>query len=171
MPQFRIRKQGRPRAGNRPGKQLGVPILTDEILTSETFILHPQLAKDTLVLGDWRLCRLLRMNDRTYPWLILVPKRADIREVIDLSDDDQHQLTREVAEASRALRRLLSPDKLNVAALGNVVPQLHVHVIARFTGDPAWPRPVWGVTPVAPFTDTEARAERARWQAALGLSQ
>lgn len=140
-------------------------------MTGGTFILHQQLAKDTLVLGDWRLSRLLRMNDRTYPWLILVPKRADIREIIDLSDADQQQLTMEIAEASRALRRLLSPDKLNVAALGNVVPQLHVHVIARFTSDPAWPRPIWGVTPVVPFTDTEAATEVRRWQAALGLSQ
>lgn len=140
-------------------------------MTGETFLLHPQLAKDTLVIGDWPLCRLLRMNDRSYPWLILVPKRADIREIIDLANDDQQLLTREIAEASRALRRLLSPDKLNVAALGNVVPQLHVHIIARFTRDPAWPRPIWGVKPVEPFAAADGAGEVTRWQQALGVAQ
>ena len=141
------------------------------ILTGETFILHEQLAKDTLVIGDWPLCRLLRMSDSTYPWLILVPKRTDIREIIDLAESDQQILMTEIAQASRALRQELAPDKINVAALGNVVPQLHVHIIARFTSDPAWPRPIWGVTPAKAFGPKNADADLARWRAALGVSQ
>jgi diadenosine tetraphosphate (Ap4A) HIT family hydrolase len=140
-------------------------------LTDETFILHPQLAKDTLLIGDWPLCRLLRMNDQSYPWLILVPKRADIREIIDLREEDQHLLMTEISAVSRALRQVHAPDKINVAALGNVVPQLHVHVIARFTSDPAWPRPIWGVTPVQSLTDADAKKELAAWRTALNLTQ
>lgn len=140
-------------------------------MTAETFILHPQLTKDTMVIGDWALCRLLRMNDRTYPWLILVPKRAGIREIIDLAEDDQQQLMREIAKASHALRQIHTPDKINVAALGNVVPQLHVHVIARFTSDPAWPRPIWGVHPTEPFADADAKAEVTLWHSVLRLAQ
>lgn len=140
-------------------------------MTAETFILHPQLTKDTMVIGDLSLCRLLRMNERTYPWLILVPKRADIREIIDLAEDDQLQLMREIAQVSHALRQVHTPDKINVAALGNVVPQLHVHIIARFTGDPAWPRPIWGVHPVEPFAASDAKAEVALWHGTLRLAQ
>ncbi|MBL9035731.1 MAG: HIT domain-containing protein, partial [Rhodospirillaceae bacterium] len=95
------------------------------------FELHPQLAADGLFLADWPLCRVLRMNDRTYPWLILVPRRANIREIIDLVDEDQQILMQEIARASAALKTLRRPRKINVAALGNMVPQLHVHVIGR----------------------------------------
>jgi diadenosine tetraphosphate (Ap4A) HIT family hydrolase len=141
-------------------------------LKSESFILHEQLATDTLVVGDWQLCRLLRMNDRTYPWLILVPRRPEIREIIDLGNEDQHQLMTEIGTASHALRQLHAPDKINVAALGNMVPQLHVHVIARFTSDPAWPRPIWGVQPAEPFaTAADAKHEIDRWQTVLRLPQ
>lgn len=139
--------------------------------TGEAFVLHPQLAADTLVLGDWPLCRLLRMNDRTYPWLILVPKRAEIREIIDLAETDQQRLMQEISAASHALRRSLTPDKINVAALGNVVPQLHVHIVARFTKDAAWPRPIWGVAPVVAFDPADVPAEISHWQRTLGLSQ
>lgn len=141
-------------------------------MKSESFILHEQLATDTLVVGDWQLCRLLRMNDRTYPWLILVPRRPEIREIIDLGNEDQHQLMTEIGTASHALRQLHAPDKINVAALGNMVPQLHVHVIGRFTSDPAWPRPIWGVQPAEPFaTAADAKHEIARWQTVLRLPQ
>jgi diadenosine tetraphosphate (Ap4A) HIT family hydrolase len=134
---------------------------------SETeFTLHPQLAADCLDIGDWPLCRLLRMNDRTYPWLILVPRRAGIREIIDLAGPDRARLMEEIAAASETLRRETGAHKLNVAALGNAVPQLHVHVIARFTTDPAWPRPIWGIQPPLPLGD-EADRECVRWQAAL----
>jgi len=128
-----------------------------------TFALHPQLSADTFVVGDWPLCRVLRMNDRAFPWLILVPRVADIREIIDLSDADQLLLMGEISRASRALKALLNPDKLNVAALGNAVPQLHVHVIARYRTDPAWPRPIWGVqAPVAFGGDAEAELAKLR---------
>lgn len=138
---------------------------------SETeFTLHPQLAADCLEIGDWPLCRLLRMNDSTYPWLILVPRRPAIREIIDLERSDQIRLMEEIALASAALRRETGAHKLNVAALGNAVPQLHVHVIARFTTDSAWPRPIWGVQPPVPL-GAAADSERARWRAALQPDQ
>lgn len=136
-------------------------------MTGTRFTLDPQLAADTFALGDWPLCRLLRMNDRGYPWLILVPRVANIREIIDLPESDQQVLMSEIARASRALRQLLQPDKINVAALGNMVPQLHVHIIGRFTGDAAWPRPIWGVKPAELFDTTSAGIETSRWQSAL----
>lgn len=130
------------------------------------FSLHPQLAEDCLDLGDWPLCRLLRMNDRTYPWLILVPRIKGAREIIDLAEADQMRLMQEIARASTALKRVTQADKLNVAALGNAVPQLHVHVIARFTRDPAWPKPIWGIVPPDAFTE-DTMAETAKWRRVL----
>lgn len=109
--------------------------------------LHPQLEQDAGVVDDLPLSRLLLMNDANYPWLLLVPRRAGASEIVDLDDADQRQLMSEIAAASRALKALTGCDKLNVAALGNAVPQLHVHIIARRRDDPAWPRPVWGVRP------------------------
>ena len=91
------------------------------------------------------------MNVVALPWLVLVPRRENIREIIDLEKKDQLQLWDEVAVLSKILRDLVNPHKLNVAALGNVVPQLHVHVIARFENDPAWPKPVWGNLPMQPY--------------------
>ncbi len=132
-----------------------------------TFDLHPQLAADGLFLADWPLCRVLRMNDRTYPWLILVPRIGGIREIIDLEASEQQILMQEIARASEALKRLRRPHKINVAALGNMVPQLHVHVIGRDEGDPAWPKPVWGVVPADPFPPLEAEMEVGAWREAL----
>jgi diadenosine tetraphosphate (Ap4A) HIT family hydrolase len=109
--------------------------------------LHPQLARDTTALGDLPLSHVLVMNDANYPWLILVPRKADITEVIDLDEVEQTRLMSEVARTARALREVTACHKLNIAALGNAVPQLHVHVIARFRDDAAWPKPVWGVAP------------------------
>lgn len=136
-------------------------------MSDTNFTLHPQLAADCLDLGDWPLCRLLRMNDSTYPWLILVPRVTGARDMIDLADADQQRLMGEIGEASRILRQVTKAEKLNVAALGNVVPQLHVHVIARFAGDAAWPKPIWGVKPPVPYPPAAAEAEAARWRAAL----
>lgn len=136
-------------------------------MTTRDFTLHPQLAADCLDIGDWPLCRLLRMNDRSYPWLILVPRVTGARDMIDLTEQDQMRLTREIAQASTVLRQELACDKLNVAALGNVVPQLHVHVIARFTKDPAWPKPVWGVMPPVAMSEEESAAEVSRWRKQL----
>lgn len=109
--------------------------------------LHPQLDKDTASVGDLPLCRVLLIKDAQYPWLVLVPRRVDTVEIIDLDEVAQAQLMTEITRVSRALREITRCDKLNVAALGNVVPQLHVHIIARRRTDAAWPRPVWGVMP------------------------
>ena len=106
--------------------------------------LHPQLAADTHSVGDLPLSRLLIIQDAHYPWLILVPRQPDVTEIIDLGPAEQAQLMGEIARAGAALKEITGCHKLNIAALGNVVPQLHVHVIARSKSDPAWPQPVWG---------------------------
>jgi diadenosine tetraphosphate (Ap4A) HIT family hydrolase len=131
------------------------------------FALHPRLAADTFTLGDFPLCRLLLMNDAQYPWFILVPRRENAREIYQLADADQQQLLRESARLSRAVMEEFRGDKLNVAALGNVVPQLHVHHVVRYSGDPAWPAPVWGRHPPRPYTDAERDARIAALRAAL----
>jgi diadenosine tetraphosphate (Ap4A) HIT family hydrolase len=118
--------------------------------------LHPQLEGDTVAVGDLALSRLLLANDANYPWILLVPRRLGASEIIDLPEIDQTALLAEVGRACRALRTVTPCDKLNVAALGNVVPQLHVHVIARRRGDPAWPKPVWGAVPARHY-DPDAR--------------
>jgi diadenosine tetraphosphate (Ap4A) HIT family hydrolase len=116
-----------------------------------TYTLHPQLERDTVPVGDLALSRVLLMNDANYPWLILVPRREGAVEIVDLVDDDRQQLMRDIALASTALKALTECEKLNVAAIGNVVPQLHVHVVGRRHSDPAWPRPVWGVAPAVSY--------------------
>jgi diadenosine tetraphosphate (Ap4A) HIT family hydrolase len=106
------------------------------------------------------------MNDATYPWIILVPERLGAREIFELAETDRLALMEEVAISSRALWEAFQPDKLNVAALGNLVPQLHVHVVARFRSDPAWPAPVWGKTEVRPYSEDalqEMRTRVIRW--------
>ncbi|PLX85025.1 MAG: hypothetical protein C0614_04635 [Desulfuromonas sp.] len=120
------------------------------------FTLHPQLAQDTLTVGDLPLCRLLLMNDSNYPWLILVPRRHEITEIYQLDDADQQQFIKESSVLSQALARLFCADKINVAALGNLVPQLHIHHVVRYHNDPAWPKPVWGLLPARPYPDGEA---------------
>ncbi|ROP83657.1 diadenosine tetraphosphate (Ap4A) HIT family hydrolase [Stella humosa] len=108
------------------------------------FTLDPRLEGDTIPVIQLGLSTVLLMDEPAWPWLILVPMRADVRELTDLSADERQVLIEEIALAERVLARLHRPDKLNVGALGNMVPQLHIHVIARHTTDPAWPRPVWG---------------------------
>ena len=125
--------------------------------------LDETLAADTTAVGDLALSRLLVSNDANYPWLILVPRRPRAREIIDLDAADRHLLLDEIALVSGALRAVTGCHKLNVAAIGNVVAQLHVHVVARTTGDPAWPRPVWGAVPARAWDP----AARARFLAAL----
>jgi diadenosine tetraphosphate (Ap4A) HIT family hydrolase len=118
-----------------------------EAKMSETgWSLHPQLAADTVPVCDLALSRLLAMNDANFPWLILVPRRAGVSEIIDLGDE-QAALMNELSLVSRALKDETRCDKLNVAAIGNMVPQLHVHVVARRKDDAAWPKPVWGAVP------------------------
>lgn len=114
--------------------------------------LHPQLADDTHPLAQFALCEVRLMDDANHPWLILVPRVENAVEVIDLDAVQQAQLMQEIDRASRALQVAVKPHKLNVAALGNVVPQLHVHVIARFHDDIAWPRPVWGMATAQPYS-------------------
>lgn len=114
--------------------------------------LHPQLADDTHPLAQFGLCEMRLMDDANHPWLILVPRVENAVEVIDLDASQQAQLMQEIDRASRALQVAVKPHKLNVAALGNVVPQLHVHVIARFHDDIAWPRPVWGMATAQPYS-------------------
>ncbi|MBY0613154.1 MAG: HIT domain-containing protein [Beijerinckiaceae bacterium] len=109
------------------------------------FTLDSRLQADTLPIGELTLCRVLLMDDARFPWLILVPRKADLADLIDLDVDERRRLMDEIAMACDALKAAFGPDKLNVAALGNQVRQLHVHVIARFTSDVAWPSPVWGV--------------------------
>lgn len=109
--------------------------------------LDPQLERDSVVVGNFSLSHVRLMNDANYPWLLLVPRRHDMSEITDLAEIDQAELMREVARAVRALKTETACDKINVAAIGNVVPQLHVHVIARFRTDRAWPKPVWGALP------------------------
>lgn len=121
------------------------------------FELDARLAADTLPFGDFPLCRILLMNDAQYPWWILVPRRVGVREIYELNDTDQNQLLRESVLFSRALMQAYSGEKLNVAALGNVVPQLHIHHVVRFRGDPAWPAPVWGRTPAQPYREADQR--------------
>jgi diadenosine tetraphosphate (Ap4A) HIT family hydrolase len=123
--------------------------------------LHPQLAADTHPLATFELCELRLMDDANYPWLVLVPRVPDARELVDLGAAQRHRLTDEIDLASRLLRDAFRPHKLNVAALGNLVPQLHVHVIAREEDDPAWPTPVWGRVAARPYPP-EMLVERVR---------
>jgi len=120
-------------------------------LMESSWSLDPQLAADTIPVGDLALCRVLLANDANYPWLVLVPRRPALTELIDLEENEQMQLLAEIDAAARALKSATTCDKLNIAALGNRVAQLHVHVIARFRGDSAWPKPVWGVVPPAVY--------------------
>jgi len=117
------------------------------------FDLDSRLAADTVPVVDLPLCQVRLMNDATYPWLILVPRRGGAVEIVDLDPADRTRLMDEIAAVSGVLRDLTRCDKLNVAALGNMVPQLHVHVIGRFAGDPAWPGPVWGKVPARPYAE------------------
>jgi diadenosine tetraphosphate (Ap4A) HIT family hydrolase len=123
--------------------------------------LHPQLAADTHPLATFELCELRLMDDANYPWLVLVPRVAEARELVDLDAAQRHLLTDEIDRAARMLRDAFRPHKLNVAALGNIVPQLHVHVIARDENDPAWPAPVWGRVAARPYPP-EMLVERVR---------
>ena len=119
------------------------------------FSLAPELVRDCIELADWPLCKVLLMNDSQYPWFILVPRKANLKESIDLSESEQVLLMQESAKLSRLLKEVLNPDKLNVAALGNMVPQLHIHHIARYKTDVAWPTPVWGKYPAVPYSEEQ----------------
>ena len=132
---------------------------------SPLFTLHPQLAADCLVLGNLPLCAVLLANDRQYPWLILVPKHADLREIHHLNAAEQQQLMAESCAIAQMLEVELGAEKINVAALGNMVPQLHVHHVARFSYDAAWPAPIWGKHPALPYDKTHSQVNL--WQQRL----
>lgn len=129
--------------------------------------LHPQLAADTVEIGRFPLCRLLLMKDANFPWFILLPDRAGVTEIYQLAADDQLQLMRESTLLSGALVTAFKPDKLNIAALGNVVPQLHLHHIVRYRTDPAWPAPVWGRVPARPYAGAAMDEVIGKLQCAL----
>ncbi len=120
------------------------------------FQLHERLQADTTYVTDLPVCRVLLMNDARYPWLILVPRRPGMRDLDEIDEPESAQVFAEVTMASRVLKSIYDPFKLNVAALGNQVPQLHIHIIARTQGDSAWPAPVWGIgDPIAYKTETQ----------------
>jgi diadenosine tetraphosphate (Ap4A) HIT family hydrolase len=131
--------------------------------------IHPQLRNDCLILGHLELCHLLLLRDANYPWLILVPDREAITEIHQLDEADQQQLMRESVLLSRALETAFSPDKLNIAALGNIVPQCHVHHIVRYRTDVAWPAPVWGRVPVKAYSEDALAGVVAKLKQALSL--
>ena len=116
--------------------------------------IHPQLLNDCKILGRFTLCHLLLTLDANYPWFILVPDRDSINEIYQLNKDDQAQLLNESSLLSERIMRVFNGDKLNVAALGNQVPQLHVHHIVRYRNDPAWPAPIWGKIAPIPYSET-----------------
>jgi len=123
-----------------------------------SFQLHPRLAADTSFIADWPLCRVLLMNDARYFWLVLVPRQDGLTGITDMTPEGRAQLMEEAARAGRIIKAA-GAAKLNLGALGNVVPPLHVHVVGRNPGDPAWPGPVWGHSPAVPY-DAAALAAR-----------
>lgn len=131
------------------------------------FQIDPRLAGDTLEVASLTLCQVLLLNDRRYDWLVLVPRRESVTEILDLSPQDQAQLWREVTLVAQVLRDAQPDLKLNIGALGNVVRQLHLHVLLRQEGDPAWPGPVWGHSPREPHTAEAGHAAAERWRVLL----
>lgn len=133
------------------------------------FELNPRLAADAFFVGDLALCRVLLMNDSRFPWLILVPRRENASEIHDLAQPQRALLIEEAAQAGERLKDFARADKINIGALGNLVPQLHVHVVARFAGDAAWPGPVWGAGKPTPYDDEAAARLVAGLRSALAL--
>ncbi|MFT5538837.1 MAG: diadenosine tetraphosphate (Ap4A) HIT family hydrolase [Alphaproteobacteria bacterium] len=136
------------------------------------FTLDARLKADTIPVGALELCRVLLMNDARFAWVILVPARDGLREIHDLDASGRSLLIEEVAVVSQALEGLYQPDKINVGALGNIVPQLHVHIVARHEGDAAWPGPVWGAGKAVPYDAAALKAVIGGFGAAIkGLGQ
>jgi diadenosine tetraphosphate (Ap4A) HIT family hydrolase len=135
--------------------------------TTDPFALDPRLAADCILVADLPVSRLLLMNDSRFPWCILVPRVAGLRELHDLARPARAALLDEIETVSRGLIGLGGVDKINVGALGNLVPQLHVHVVGRRPGDAAWPRPVWGSGSAAPYAEAEWKSLRERLREAV----
>jgi len=133
------------------------------------FLLHQQLDADTALIMSLDICRVLLMKDKRYPWVILVPEIDNLREIHDLDAEDFQKVMAEARHCSEALQKLFGAYKMNMAALGNMVPQLHVHIIARFETDPAWPGPIWGVGDLEPYTENELHERVSLLQETLSL--
>ncbi|PPK76916.1 diadenosine tetraphosphate (Ap4A) HIT family hydrolase [Methylobacter tundripaludum] len=134
-----------------------------------TFQLHPRLEQDCIAIGRFELCRLLMMNDSQYPWFILVPERADLQEIYQLNKAERELLTEESSYLAENLAALYKADKMNIAAIGNIVPQLHIHHIVRYQVDKAWPAPVWGKFDAVPYTERQIADNLTRIKAQLGM--
>ena len=134
------------------------------------FELHARLAADSYYLGDFSLCALLLAKDANYPWFILVPRVADISEIYQLERAERSALLEESCVLSQLLQQVFAADKLNIAALGNVVPQLHLHHVVRFRDDVAWPAPIWGAAPAVEYQPAALDALRERLRKPLSGS-
>lgn len=134
-----------------------------------TFQLHPRLQQDCFTVGRFALCQILMMNDSQYPWFILVPQRQDITEIYQLDENDRQQLMAESCLLAEKLVEIYQPDKLNIAAIGNLVPQLHIHHVARYQADKAWPGPIWGKFSPVPYDKQAAQTQIIRLQDALKM--
>ena len=134
-----------------------------------TFQLHPRLEQDCIAIGRFELCRLLMMNDSQYPWFILVPERADLQEIYQLSTADRQLLIEESSYLAENLAVLFNADKMNIAAIGNMVPQLHIHHVVRYQIDKAWPAPVWGKFDTVPYTEQQIAENLVRIKSQLGM--
>ena len=124
--------------------------------SEKDFSLDERIESDSIFIGDLPLCKFLLMNDSNYPWFLLVPRRVEIKEIFDLSEDDREQLDFETVEASKFIKSSFNPEKINIASLGNIVSQFHVHIIARYTDDISWPDPVWGKYPYSEYEGTQS---------------
>ena len=134
-----------------------------------TFQLHPRLKQDSISIGRFDLCQLLMMNDSQYPWFILVPEKAGIKEIYQLAKSDQQKLLKESSYLAENLAALYQADKMNIAAIGNLVPQLHIHHIVRYRSDKAWPDPVWGKFSAIPYTPQQIAENITRIKEQLRL--
>ena len=124
--------------------------------SEKDFSLDERIESDSILIGDLPLCKFLLMNDSNYPWFLLVPRRVEIKEIFDLSEDDRKQLDFETVEVSKFIKSSFNPEKINIASLGNIVSQFHVHIIARYTDDISWPDPVWGKYPNNEYKGTQS---------------
>lgn len=132
--------------------------------------LNPQLEEGSIALGEFKLCSLLLINDSHYPWFILLPNRENVSEIFHLCATDQQQLMIESSFFSEVLQKSFAADKINVAAIGNIVPQLHIHHIARYKNDACWPAPVWGALPAIPYTEHQQQSIIDKLQPFLGAN-
>ncbi|MEO7477651.1 MAG: HIT family protein [Lysobacteraceae bacterium] len=135
----------------------------------EGFRMHPKLVADTVGVGPLPLSAVRLMKDARYPWLILVPRRPKLREFLELQDNEQSLLLEEIRRCCELFKALHKPVRINIAMIGNIVPQLHVHIVARFSNDASWPRPVWGIGEAEPYPPEILKARAARYKQFFGI--